>query len=608
MPAAMRKKFGLLVLALVASVLLPQAASAARTARILVHFDRHVGAAGQQALIGGAGGRRVATVHRLGTAVVNVPAAEKWQAVAQLRRQAGVSYAEVDRVVHAYAVSINDPFSIAPYPTWPFTNPFFPDAWSLALGGSDVTVAVLDTGVQADHPDLLGKLVSGYDIVNADNDPADDNTKDGGHGTLVSGVIAAQENNGIGIAGVCWKCRIMPVKVLDSTGSGSDSGVASGITWAVDHGAEVINLSLGGPGTTQTLTDAVSYALAYGVVVVAAAGNDGEDAALATTPNYPAAYSGVISVGAVNESNSRYAWSNHGSWVQVDAPGCTDSTGLGSVYLGNFCGTSTASPFVAGLAGLALSYRPAASASSVVSAIEQSAQLLTSGNSVHGLIDADCALQRVASVFTCVTASFGSSVLSGVAPLSVTFNNASTNATSYTWAFGDGTSSTAASPTHTFTAAGSYDVTLTASDASMSRLARATITVAAPAPVAAFTASKSSGRAPLSVTFSNASANATSYAWSFGDGSAGSTDASPTHIFERGGNFSVTLTASGPGGTATATRTISVSRPLPDLALSLSRKASRLKSGYRLSSFVIKLRNSGDAADGRVKVTIRLPA
>lgn len=592
-----RKLFLLVSLALVAPFALPQTAAAAKTARILVHFGKHTGAARQEALVRRVEGQRLATVHRLGTAVVRVPAAEKRRALALLRRQSGVSYAEADGIVHASALPINDPYSISgSSPLWPLANPLFPDAWDLTTGVSSVIVAVVDSGVQSGLPDL-GTLTAGYDYVNGDSDPADDN----GHGTSVAGIIAAQGNNGIGIAGVCWKCEIMPVKVLNSHGSGTDSWVASGIIWAVDHGADVINMSLGGPDSSTTLQDAVDYALANGVVVVAAAGNDGT-----TALNYPAAYSGVISVGAVDASNTGYTWSNHGSWVQVDAPGLTTSTGLNGSYV-SFEGTSAATPFVSGLAGLARSYNSSASASSVVSAIEQSAQLLTSGNSVHGLIDAECTLQFVTSVSTCVTASFSSSVLSGTAPLSVAFSNASTNATSYSWSFGDGTTSTDSSPTHTFTAAGSYEVTLEASNAWKNRLARTTITVAAPAPVASFSASKSSGRAPLSVSFSSKSSNITSYLWSFGDGSAGSNEASPTHTFKKAGTFTVTLTATGPGGTATATRTIKVSKPLPDLALSLSRKASRLQSGYRLSSFVVRLKNRGGAADGRVTVTIRLP-
>ncbi len=593
---AMRPRVCVLALAaFVALPILPQTASAAKTARILVHFDEQTSAAGQRALIGRVGGRRVATVPRLGTAVVRVPAAEKAQALSLLRRQPGVAYAEPDRVVHAYAVTIDDPYSNSYL--WPLANPYFPDAWSLTTGDPGVVVAVLDSGVQADHPDL-GTLVPGYDFVNNDNDPADDE----GHGTEVTGVIAAQGNNGIGIAGACWRCKIMPVKVLDSSGAGTDAGVAEGIVWAANNGADVINLSLGGAGASQTLANAVSYAQGKDVVVVAAAGNDGENAL-----NYPAAYSGVISVGAVNSSNSRYDWSNYGSWVMVDAPGCTYSTSPISTYVG-FCGTSTATPFVSGLAALARSYNPSASASSVVSAIEQSAHLLTAGNSVHGLIDAACTLQSITSVSSCVVASFSASALSGTAPLNVGFTNSSTNATSYTWSFGDGTSSTAYSPTHTFTTPGSYTVTLVASNGSSSRLASAAVNVTAAPPLASFARSKSSGRAPLRVSFKNNSSNASSYLWSFGDSSAGSIEASPTHTFTKAGTYTITLTATGPGGQATASRTIKVAKPLPDLALRLARKASKKRRGHRLSSFVLTLGNRGGIADRGVKLTIRLPS
>lgn len=611
----MRLKLCALVLAaFVALPLSPQTASAAKTARILVHFDEHTGAAGQQALIGRIGGRRLATVRRLGTAIVRVPAAEKKHALSLLRRQPGVAYAEPDGIVRAYATTINDPYSIAPYASWPLANPLFPAAWDLTTGDSSVVVAVVDSGVQANHPDLA-PLVPGYDFVNNDADAADDE----GHGTAVAGIIAAQGNNGIGIAGVCWQCKIMPVKVLDARGSGTESWVASGIVWAVDHGADVINLSLGGTSASQTLADAVSYALRLGVVVVAAAGNEGDNLAhpeLATTPNYPAAYSGVVSVGAVNESKARYTFSNHGPWVMVDAPGCTNTTWLGSLYivgpdLNNFCGTSTAAPFVAGLAGLARSHNLPATASSVVNAIETKAQLPTpptSGNSVWGLIDAEAALNDVVSAPAGPVASFSASALSGTAPVSVGFSNSSTNATSYSWSFGDGTSSTDASPTHTFTAAGSYNVTLVASDGSSNRLANAIVSVAEPPPLASFTRSRSAGRAPLSVRFVNGSSNASSYLWSFGDGSANSSEDSPTHTFKKGGTYTVALTATGPGGRATASKTVTVSPPLPDLALSLTRKASKMKSGYRLSSFSVRLRNRGAAADRGVKITITVPA
>lgn len=600
----MRRKLCLLFfLALVAPFSLPQTASAAKTARILVHFGKHTNAAKQKALIGRVGGRKVETVHRLGTAVIRVPAAEKKEALSVLRHQSGVSYAETDGIVHAYAVTASDP--LLGSSSWPLANPLFPDAWSLTTGDSSVVVAVVDTGVQPNHPDL-GTLISGYDFVNNDGDPSDDNlnasTGEYGHGTAVAGIIAAQANNGIGIAGVCWECEIMPVKVLGSDGFGTDSDVANGIIWAANNGADVINLSLGGTSDSTTLAAAVKYAQDKGVVVVAAAGNDGGD-----TPNYPAAYSGVISVGAVDRSDNRYAWSSHGSWVQVDAPGCTISTGVGSIYW-SFCGTSAAAPFVSGLAGLARSYNLSASASSIVSAIEQTAQPLAAGNSVHGLIDAKCTLQVLASVGTCPIASFTSSAVSGPAPLAVSFTNTSTNTISYLWSFGDGTSSTDASLSHTFTTPGTYNVTLTASNGTKSSLVNATITVTEPVPVASFTTSRVSGYAPLSVSFANTSSNTTSYLWSFGDGSSYSIEVSPSHVFTRAGTYTVTLTSTGPGGQATLSKTITVLKPLSDLAVSLVRKASKVTKGHRLASFVVSLGNRGGTADEGVKIAITLPA
>ena len=605
----MRRKLCLLIfLALVVPFALPQAAAAARTARILVHFEKHTGAAKQKALIGRIGGRKVATVRRLRTAVVSVPAAKKKKALSVLRRQPGVGYAETDGVVHAFSTSINDPYSISlsdSSPLWPLANPLFPEAWDITTGAASVVVAVIDSGVQLDHPDL-GTLTAGYDLVNNDSDPSDDF----GHGTLVAGIIAARANNGVGIAGTCWSCQIMPVKVLDSSGRGTDSWVASGIVWATDHGSDVINMSLGGRDNSATLASAVTYAQQRGVVIVAAAGNDGENLEhpdWATTPNYPAAYSGVISVGGVKEDSTRYEWSNHGDWVQVDAPGLTNSTGPSSSYV-SFEGTSAATPFVAGLAGLARSYNLAATSTSVVSAIESNAQALPSANSVHGLIDAQATLGNIASAAAGPIAAFTLSVLTGIAPLSLSFTNSSTSATAYTWSFGDGASSTDSSPTHTFTTNGSYNVTLVASDGASSRLANATITVAAPPPVASFSISKSSGDAPLSVSFSNESSNASSYLWSFGDGSANTSETSPGHTFKKAGTFTVTLTATGLGGTATLSKTLTVAKALPDLAVSLSRKMSKLVSGRRITVFVAKLRNRGGTADSGVKLTVRLPS
>jgi subtilisin family serine protease len=624
------------------------AASAATTARVLVRFDGSTSAADQKALIESVGGLRTSTIPHLGTAVVSVPLAQKKTALATIERLPGVDYAETDGLVHADAVTVNDPYLDST--SWEIANPGFPDAWSLTTGSSSTIVAVVDTGVQPNHPDL-GTLVAGYDFVNSDSDPSDDE----GHGTAVAGIIAGQGNNGLGIVGTCWQCKIMPVKVLDSRGMGTDSAIASGIIWAVDHGANVINLSLGGPGNSQTLADAVSYAQNHGVVVVASAGNDGEW----QVPEYPAAYAGVISVGAVDEADQYYAigtvdefgkakWaSNWGSWVQVDAPGCTNTTHLSdpvrpdSLYfnLGDpslsyyeipsgFCGTSAAAPFVAGLAGLVRSYNPSASALSVVNAIEQTANprppVYGEGNSVYGFINALAALQAIALAPAGPQASFTPSVKSGVMPLSVAFANTSTNATSYAWTFGDGAVSTETSPFHTYTVTGTYTVTLKATrSAGESTMASTTITVqpAPPAvsakPVASFTANRVSSLTPLTVKFTNNSSHATSYIWSFGDRSPSSIDDSPTHAFTTSGTYTVTLTAMGLGGvTTSATEYITVHekksalvlrKTKPDLKLSLARTASRHEGSWHVDSLVVTISNRGRVADKSVKLRIALP-
>jgi subtilisin family serine protease len=239
----------------------------------------------------------------------------------------------------------------------------FPKAWDVTRGSSRIVVAVVDTGVDAAHPDLRGAVVQGHDFVNGDADAADDH----GHGTAVAGVIAARSNNREGGAGICWRCSVMPVKVLDASGSGNDTVIAAGIVWAADHGAQVINMSLGGPGTSAELSNAIGYAVGKGVIVVAAAGNSGT-----TTQFFPAADPRAISVGASTVADRRYSWSNFGPWVRVAAPGCNFAPVRGGGY-GTFCGTSSATPLVAGLIALELSAEPTATAADIQQALVRAA-------------------------------------------------------------------------------------------------------------------------------------------------------------------------------------------------------------------------------------------
>jgi type VII secretion-associated serine protease mycosin len=221
--------------------------------------------------------------------------------------------------------------------------------WNVSKGSPDIVVAVLDTGVQSDHPDLKGRLVKGVNIVDPSAEPEDDV----GHGTHVAGIIAAEVNNGEGVAGMTWYTKIMPVKVLDSSGAGSTYSVAEGIIWATDNGAHVINMSLGNYAQAEFLHDAIKYAHDHGVVLVAASGNDNTD-----RPGFPAAYPEVIAVSATDPDEARAEYSNYGDYIDVAAPGTSiPSTYPGSRYAA-LSGTSMASPHVAALASLVRSADP----------------------------------------------------------------------------------------------------------------------------------------------------------------------------------------------------------------------------------------------------------
>lgn len=304
-----------------------------------------------------------------------------------LSKNPNVIYAEPDYIVKTQLIP-NDPI----YPEqWNHPYSKTPEAWDLVTGSTSITVAVLDTGVYINHPDLIGRLVKGYDFVNNDDDPSDDNL----HGTHTTGLVGATGNNAEGVAGIDWKTKIMPVKVLNSSGSGSYYTVAKGLTWAVDSGANVINMSLGG-AASSTMESAVKYGATNNVVMVAATGNDGLE-----VKRYPAAYSEVIAVGAVNK-DVKTSFSNYGDHLSVVAPGeklRTTSIGSETVsYYWYFSGTSAASPQVAGLASLVWSANPKLSAAQVREIIESTARDLGDpGFDIyfgHGHINAEAAVKK----------------------------------------------------------------------------------------------------------------------------------------------------------------------------------------------------------------------
>jgi serine protease len=296
--------------------------------------------------------------------------------VAIYSKNPDIEYAEPNFIVTAYMVP-NDPY-YNPY-QWHLDNPVYgginmQQAWDISTGSSSVIVAVIDSGVAYEDysiylraPDLAGTtFVPGYDFVNGDNHPNDDNA----HGTHVTGTIAQTTNNSYGVAGVAFQTAIMPIKVLGKDGSGSDTTVANGIQFAADNGAKVINMSLGGPSPSRTLENAVKYAYNKGVTIVASAGNDGKEGI-----GYPAAYKECIAVGATRYDEKTTYYSNYGSEIDIVAPGgdvtvdqngdgygdgvfqqtfnpdTKDPTDFGFWF---FQGTSMAAPHVSGVSALVI--------------------------------------------------------------------------------------------------------------------------------------------------------------------------------------------------------------------------------------------------------------
>ena len=309
-----------------------------------------------------------------------------------------VAYAEPN-----YKVSTNQIPNDPRYPEqWGPDKIQAPLAWDVTTGSSQVIVAVIDTGVDYNHPDLSANIWSdpitgqhGYDFFNKDNDPMDDN----GHGTHCSGIANAVTNNSVGIAGISWNSRIMAVKFLSASGSGSIDDGASAIRWAADHGADVLSNSWGGGGYSETVNLAIEYAHSLGCVVVAAAGNDNTNQIF-----YPAGYEHVISVSATDQNDVKAYFSNYGYWVDVAAPGVSilSTVPSSSVSLGDpsgyklLNGTSMACPHVSGLAALIVGSHPEFSDADVLSVLKATADDILSANTSYigqGRINCRKALQ-----------------------------------------------------------------------------------------------------------------------------------------------------------------------------------------------------------------------
>lgn len=510
------------------------------------------------------------TIYGSGSKVMQIPAKKSVEEmVVAFKILPEVEYAHLN-YIGSGCMTPNDPQY---YLQWHMPKVKTEGGWDQSTG-SGVVVAVIDGGVAFEDfgpykqaPDLAGtSFVPGWDFVNNDSHPNDDR----GHGTHVTGTIAQTTNNWTGVTGVAFGCSIMPVKVIDANNNATTANVASGIYWAADNGAKVINMSLRVAHTTE-LQNAVIYADGLGVTIVCAAGNENS-----STPNYPAAYQQSISVSAIRYDETRAPYSSYGSTIDVCAPGGdntedenNDGFGDGVVqsthdginysffFLEFMDGTSMASPHVAGLAALLISKAGTLTPAQVRAAIQNTAKDLgTAGWDQfygHGLIDCNAALLSV-SPSNPPVADFSASPTSQVSFFPIQFSDLSTGGiTSWYWEFefgpGGDDFSIEKNPSYDYSQAGTYTVKLTVTGPSgsdnITKTDYITISPCVP-PVADFVGVPTTGNFPLVVNFTDlTTGGATSWRWIFGDGTDSDVQ-NPQHTYTSPGSYNVALIASNP--------------------------------------------------------------
>jgi thermitase len=298
----------------------------------------------------------------LSVAVLDIPEDTGGSILSSLRESGLFEYVEPDYYGHT-AAQPDDPSYLA---QWHLPRIGTPLAWSLTTGSDSIVVAVVDSGVYSRHPDLASKLVPGWNFVKNNADTSDVM----GHGTAVAGTLAAATNNGIGVAGVNWRSRIMPLVAVDEKDFSAYSDIAAAIEYAADRGARVINVSIGGRNASYTLQRAVDYAWGKGALVFASAMNQG-----VAEPYYPAACIHAIAVSATDSNDRLASFSNFGGWITLSAPGTgilSTADGGGYSY---WNGTSFASPIAAGVAALVFAVNPRLTNTEVLAILKQTADL-----------------------------------------------------------------------------------------------------------------------------------------------------------------------------------------------------------------------------------------
>lgn len=540
--------------------------------RVIVGFKQRPGRA-EKALVRRAGGSIGARFHIIPAMAVDLPAS----ALAKLRTNPRVAYVEPDHPVRVVAQEV----------PWGIDRIDADLAWGGGYTGAGVKVAILDTGIDKDHIDLAPDPVGG---VNFQGTRRDGSTKSrdwddkNGHGTHCAGIVAAAHNS-IGVAGVSYDANLYAVKVLDNSGDGNTSDIIQGIQWAVDNGMAVVSMSLGGFGNDVSLENACNEAYAQGVLLIAASGNYGDgDPGNEDTPFYPAAYGSVIAVGATDESDSVASFSQTGSWVELSAPGVNIKSLYPRDRLAVGDGTSAAAPHVSGTAALVLATNIADypgydvdedgawDASEVRARLRDVAEDLgppgKDNGFGYGLADAYAAVETTPNQPP--VADSGGPYL-GSEDQPVAFDGSGSydpdgDPLTYQWDFGDGSQGTGVDPTHTYTAGGTYTVTLVVNDGKVNSApstTAATIEDVVNDPPVADAGGPYSGAvgSPIALDGSGSSDEEgaeLAYSWDFGDGTHG-TGVNPTHTYTAAGAYTVTLVVNDgvqDSGPSTSTATI----------------------------------------------------
>jgi subtilisin len=564
---------------------------------VLIGF-RHTPGPSEQALVRTQAGVIKYSYHLVPAIAASIPE----QARAALLANSAVTRIEVDGTVTAFDAELDSAWGVKRIGAG-----LVHDALNKGAG---VKVAIIDTGIDRTHPDLDANYKGGKDFVNGDDDPMDDH----GHGTHVAGIIAA-EDDGAGVVGVAPEAWLYALKILDSSGSGSDSDMIAAMEWAVDNHMDVVNLSLGTPTDPGTLVQqAFDDAASAGIVTVAAAGNRNWIYilfGLEMPVQWPAAYESVIAVSAMTSADAWASFSCSGPEVELAAPGDSIYSTIPGGYA-VMSGTSMAAPHVTGTAALVI----AAGYSNVRARLADTADDFgTSGRDPYygcGLVDADeAAGGATPPANQAPTASFTYET----AYLSCSFDASGSSdpdgdALTYAWNFGDGSSGGGVDPSHTYAIGATYSVTLTVTDEHGATAATSQdVTVNAPPnqpPTASFTYTTDN----LSCSFdasgsSDADGSIVIYAWDFGDGGV-AIGATANHTYGSAATYTVTLAVmDDDGATDSLSKSVTVTAvPVATMHVGdimLTREKLPAKKGaasYRVTATVLVVDASGAPVSG----------